>query len=83
MWATVLSAGSDGIDSVSPAAGCVADETTWDRASKAELDPAARLAGFDAYPVFRVIGDAVETGPTGNNLRDLRMLLWGPESRQG
>jgi hypothetical protein len=28
-----------------------------------------------AYPLFRALGDAIETGPTGNNLRDLRILL--------
>jgi len=33
------------------------------------------LKEFDAYPLLRAIGDAIETGPTGNNLRDLRILL--------
>jgi glycerate 2-kinase len=30
---------------------------------------------FNAYPLFRALGAAIETGPTGNNLRDLRILL--------
>ena len=73
--ATVLSAGSDGIDGKSPAAGAVADSTTWSRVQQAGVDPAARLAAFDAYAVFSALGDAIVTGPSGNNLRDLRILL--------
>ncbi|MGA7218492.1 MAG: DUF4147 domain-containing protein [Candidatus Sulfotelmatobacter sp.] len=72
---TVLSAGTDGVDGNSPAAGAVADGTTMQRARAKGLDTGAALARFDAYPLFGALGDAVETGPTGNNLRDLRMLL--------
>jgi hydroxypyruvate reductase len=72
---TVLSAGTDGIDGNSPAAGAVADGTTPMRAQASGLDASAALARFDAYPLFKALGDAIETGPTGNNLRDLRILL--------
>jgi len=72
---TVLSAGTDGIDGNSPAAGAVADGTTISRAGERGLDPAAALAGFDAFPVFQALADAIITGPTGNNVRDLRVLL--------
>jgi len=72
---TVLSAGTDGIDGNSPAAGAVVDGTTLERADKQGLDPAAALANFNAYPLFEALGDTVVTGPTGNNLRDLRILL--------
>ena len=72
---TVLSAGTDGIDGNSPAAGAVADGTTLDRAKAKGLDPRAALARFDAYPFFDALGDVIITGPTGNNLRDLRILL--------
>ena len=71
----VLSAGTDGIDGNSPAAGAVADGTTAQRARAAGLDVAKALKGFDAYPVFDKLGDAIVTGPTGNNVRDLRVLL--------
>jgi glycerate 2-kinase len=71
----VLSAGTDGIDGNSPAAGAIADGTTVDRASARGLNANSALAGFDAYPFFERLGDAVVTGPTGNNLRDLRILL--------
>jgi glycerate 2-kinase len=72
---TVLSAGTDGVDGNSPAAGAIGDGTTVERARKAGFDPATTLENFDAYPLFRALGDAIETGPTGNNLRDLRVLL--------
>ncbi len=39
------------------------------------LDVRAALDKFDAYPLFKALGDAIEIGPTGNNLRDLRILL--------
>jgi hydroxypyruvate reductase len=72
---TVLSAGTDGVDGNSPAAGAVVDGSTVERARKQGLDASAALEKFDAYPFFRALGDAIETGPTGNNLRDLRVLL--------
>ncbi len=71
----VLSAGSDGIDGDSTAAGAIADGTTLERAKARGLDVAAHLSGFNAYPLFEALGDAIITGPTGNNLRDLRILL--------
>ena len=72
---TVLSAGTDGIDGNSPAAGAVADGTTIARARTAKLDAARALARFDAFPLFEKLGDVVVTRPTGNNIRDLRILL--------
>ncbi|MGA9528616.1 MAG: DUF4147 domain-containing protein [Terriglobales bacterium] len=75
---TVLSAGTDGIDGNSPAAGAVADGSTLSRCGGRTGDPEAlgkALTGFNAYPLFESLGDAIITGPTGNNLRDLRILL--------
>jgi glycerate 2-kinase len=72
---TVLSAGTDGIDGNSPAAGAVVDGSTTTRSALAGLDAHAALERFDAYPFFKTIGDAIETGATGNNVRDLRILL--------
>jgi hydroxypyruvate reductase len=71
----VLSVGTDGIDGNSDAAGAVADGTTIARAQAQGLDVAAHRAGFNAYPFFTALQDAIITGPTGNNLRDLRVLL--------
>ena len=72
---SVLSAGSDGIDGDSPAAGAIVDGTTVERAKAHGLNIEAHLSTFNAYPLFEALGDAVMTGPTGNNLRDLRILL--------
>jgi len=72
---TVLSAGTDGVDGNSPAAGAVVDGTTGERAKVRGQDIAEAMRGFNAYPLFQAVGDVVVTGPTGNNLRDLRILL--------
>ena len=71
----VLSGGTDGVDGSSPAAGAVADGETLQRAQTLRLDPADYFRRSDSYNFFRGLGDAIETGPTGNNLRDLRILL--------
>jgi len=73
----VLSAGSDGIDGNSPAAGAIVDRTTCEKALARGLDVKAYLNRFDTYSLFDAIGDAVVIGPTGTNLRDLRILLAG------
>ena len=75
---TVLSAGTDGIDGNSPAAGAIVDGSTLARAGDPVGGPEAvrhALSTFNAYPLFDALGDTVLTGPTGNNLRDLRILL--------
>src|SRR5215469_2673338 len=71
----VLSAGTDGVDGNSPAAGAIADGSTAERAHNAGQDVEGALKTFNAYPLFQTLGDVIETGPTGNNLRDLRILL--------
>jgi hydroxypyruvate reductase len=76
----VLSAGTDGIDGNSPAAGAVADGETLARAQAVGLDPVDALHRSDAYTFFKRLNDAVITGPTGNNLRDLRVLIAAPEA---
>ena len=71
----VLSAGSDGIDGNSPATGATVDASTVERAEAAGYPVRDALAGFDSYGLLSLLGDAIATGPTGNNLRDLRILL--------
>jgi hydroxypyruvate reductase len=75
--AVVLSAGSDGIDGNSAAAGAIADTTTVARSKALGMDAASALERFDACPLFTALGDTLVTGPTHNNLRDLRILLSG------
>jgi glycerate 2-kinase len=72
---TVLSAGTDGIDGNSPAAGAVADGETLSRARAAGLDVGEFSGRSDAYGFFDRLEDTIVTGPTGNNLRDLRVFL--------
>jgi glycerate 2-kinase len=73
--AVALCAGTDGIDGNSPAAGALADETTVTRAHAQGLDARKFLDESDAYTLFDDLGDAVYTGPTGTNVRDVRVLL--------
>jgi hydroxypyruvate reductase len=68
----VLSAGTDGIDGNSPAAGAVAAGATLARAAGGAQEALARC---DSHTFFAALGDAIITGPTGNNVRDLRILL--------
>jgi hydroxypyruvate reductase len=70
----VLSAGSDGIDGNSDAAGAVVDERTCDEVGLSEGAQRA-LAGFDSSTWLSSVGATVVTGATGHNLRDLRILL--------
>lgn len=74
----VLSAGTDGLDGNSSAAGAVADGETLARALTKGLDPGEAFRRSDAFTFFSKLDDAIVTGPTGNNLRDLRILIAEP-----
>ncbi|MEQ1886473.1 MAG: glycerate kinase [Bryobacteraceae bacterium] len=67
---TIFSAGTDGIDGPTDAAGAV-----WTTSRKPGLDPRAFLAANDSYHFFENEGGLVKTGPTGTNVMDVRMLL--------
>jgi hydroxypyruvate reductase len=75
----VLSAGTDGIDGNSPAAGAVADGQTLARARRAGMEPRVAFQRSNSFRFFEALDDAIFTGPTGNNLRDLRLLLSFPQ----
>lgn len=77
MRCSALSGGSDGVDGNSPAAGAVCDETTMERAASMGLEPLRALEAFDSHSIFEALGDTIATGPTGNNVRDLRILISG------
>ncbi|MFQ5816847.1 MAG: glycerate kinase [Terriglobia bacterium] len=74
----VLSAGTDGIDGNSPAAGAVADGETLVRARANGMDVEDYFQRSDSYHFFRALGDAILIGPQPLNLRDLRLLLAPP-----
>jgi hydroxypyruvate reductase len=71
----VVSAGTDGIDGNSAAAGAVADGKTLERAAKLGLDAADFQLRSDSCRFFEALDDLIVTGPTGNNVRDLRLLV--------
>jgi glycerate 2-kinase len=72
----LASAGTDGIDGPTDAAGALADSTTLARASAAGLPAVASfLKENDAYTFFDRTGDLIRTGPTGTNVDDLQVLL--------
>jgi glycerate 2-kinase len=73
----ILSAGSDGIDGNSQAAGGIVDEQMLfvDASEEALHEAKKSLQGFDSYTFLERMGATISTGPTGNNLRDLRILL--------
>jgi glycerate 2-kinase len=74
----VLSGGTDGIDGNSPAAGAVADGDSQSRGASAGMEAMEYFQRSDAYTFFARLGDAIVIGPTGNNLRDLRILVAAP-----
>lgn len=73
----VFSAGTDGTDGPTDAAGAVADGQTLARAAEKGLAADACLDDNDAYHFFEPLGDLVITGPTHTNVMDLRLLLVG------
>jgi hydroxypyruvate reductase len=71
----VLSAGTDGTDGPTDAAGALADGATMERARKLGLDAHRHLRENDSYNFFKPLGDLLITGPTNTNVMDLRVLL--------
>ena len=72
-----LSAGTDGTDGPTDAAGAIMDSTTLARARANGLDAAAYLADNDSYHFFQTLGDLFITGPTRTNVMDMRIALVG------
>jgi len=69
----VLSAGTDGTDGPTDAAGAIADGRTVSRKADAETF----LARNDSYHYFQTLGDLIITGPTNTNVMDVRLVLVG------
>lgn len=70
-----LSAGTDGTDGPTDAAGAVVDSTTRERASVMKLDPTQYLRDNNSYHFFEQLGDLIMTGPTLTNVMDVRIML--------
>jgi glycerate 2-kinase len=71
----VLSAGTDGTDGATEAAGAMADGTTCARARQAGVSPRQQLESHESYPLFAGLGDLVITGPTRTNVMDIRLVM--------
>lgn len=71
----VGSAGTDGTDGPTDAAGAIADGGTLRRARTLGYDLREHLEQNDSYPVFEALGDLIKTGPTGTNVMDVHLLL--------
>jgi len=71
----ILSAGTDGTDGPTDAAGAFCDETTVDRAQSIGLDPQDYLDNNDSYHFFEKLSDLYKIGPTNTNVMDLRIIL--------
>ncbi len=69
----VLSAGTDGEDGPTDAAGAIVDASTWDRVGHRQ--PREYLDRHDAYSFFEATGDLFKTGLTNTNVMDVRVLL--------
>jgi hydroxypyruvate reductase len=71
----VLSAGTDGTDGPTDAAGALADGRTVERGRGKGMEAGNYLAVNDSYHFFRMLGDLLVTGPTLTNVMDLRVVL--------
>jgi glycerate 2-kinase len=71
----VASAGTDGIDGPTDAAGAIVDRSTVDRAQRSGKDWQAALTDNDAYDFFAPLGDLIKWGPTGTNVGDVHVFL--------
>jgi glycerate-2-kinase len=72
---TLLSAGTDGMDGPTEAAGAIVDEKTFRRALKKGLDLADYLKRNDSYGFFDKVGGLFVTGTTGTNVMDIQVML--------
>ena len=73
---TLLSAGTDGTDGPTDAAGAIVDGGTIERAEAAGINPGDYLKNNDSYHFFKAAGGLFITGPTGTNVMDLQIILF-------
>jgi len=72
---SLLSAGTDGTDGPTDAAGAIVNGTTCKRARQTNLYPRGFLLANDSYTFFESLGDLLKTGPTRTNVMDIICML--------
>jgi hydroxypyruvate reductase/glycerate 2-kinase len=72
---TLLSAGTDGTDGPTDAAGSIVDGETIKKAKAVGPDPEEYLENNDSYNFFKKIDGLFVTGPTGTNVMDIQILI--------
>ena len=72
---SLLSAGTDGTDGPTDAAGAIVNGTTCKRARQMNLHPRDFLLANDSYTFFGSLGDLLKTGPTHTNVMDIICML--------
>jgi glycerate 2-kinase len=72
---TLLSAGTDGTDGPTDAAGAIVSGSTAREASAMWLDPHEYLKNNDSYNFFKKTGGLLITGPTGTNVMDIQIMI--------
>ena len=71
----LLSAGTDGKDGTSPAAGAIVDTKTLKLIKKQKVDVAHYLNQNDSYRCLNGLGGLIPSAPTGTNVMDIVVLL--------
>jgi glycerate 2-kinase len=72
---TMLSAGTDGTDGPTDAAGAIVDGSTTAKARNKGLSPEEYLRNNDSYTFFHKSGGLFATGPTGTNVMDMQIIV--------
>jgi glycerate-2-kinase len=74
----LVSAGTDGEDGPTDAAGALVDGRVWQKMESEGLQPTDFLIRNDAYTFFHRTGGLIKTGPTGTNVCDVRVVVVRP-----
>lgn len=71
----ISSVATDGTDGPTDIAGGIVDGYTLERAREKGIDVFGNLMKHNSSYVFRQLGDAIFTGPTGTNVMDLGVIV--------
>jgi glycerate-2-kinase len=71
----LISAGTDGTDGPTDAAGALVDGQTIRKAKARGMDPETYMNNNDSYHFFKEINELFVTGPTGTNVMDIQIMV--------